>query len=292
MIKQSASILLQGRHIRCLLFDLGETLWVHCNQATMERITERQTRQCATLLQTYIPALPPLVSDYYQWSVQLRQAISKRYQAQRYQDYEQEPDPILVTAKACQDASLPPLEKTQLACLFEAFRPPLAEARILLDGARETLRALRTYGLLLGCVTDRWYGGLSFREDLRQLGLLEYFAPEAIIVSADCGKRKPHPTPFCQAMAVLNVSAEETAMVGDFLSRDIAGAKRLQMAAIWKPKERLLRQVPASLQEARQEALLRAARHEEEATYPEVPFPALEPFLQPDGIIEHIAELL
>src|SRR5579875_946971 len=154
MMKQPASLTLQGRHIRCLLFDLGETLWVHCDQATMERITEQQARQCATLLQTYIPALPPSISDYYQWSVQLRQAISKRYQARRYQDYEQEPDPILVTAEACQDASLPALESTQLACLFETFRPPLAAARILLDGTLETLQMLSTHGMLLGCVTE------------------------------------------------------------------------------------------------------------------------------------------
>jgi FMN phosphatase YigB (HAD superfamily) len=292
MMKQSASITLQGRRIRCLLFDLGETLWIHCDQATMERITEQQARQCATLLQTYIPALPPSISDYYQWSVQLRQAISARYQAWRYQDYEQEPDPILVTAQACQDASLPLLERTQLAYLFETFRPPLAAARILLDGVLETLQVLRTHGMLLGCVTDRWYGGLPFREDLRRLGLLEYFAPEAIIVSADCGKRKPHPIPFCQAMTALNVSAEETAVVGDFLSRDIAGAKRLQMTAIWKPKERLLQQVSMSCQGTQQEDLLHAARYEEETMYPEVPFSILEPFLQPDAIIKNVTELL
>ncbi len=93
-------------------------------------------------------------------------------------------------------------------------------------------------------------------------------------------------------MTALNVSAEETAVVGDFLSRDIAGAKRLQMAAIWKPKEPLIQQVSMSFQGAQQEDLLHAARCEEESMYPEVPFSILEPFLQPDAIIKHVTELL
>jgi putative hydrolase of the HAD superfamily len=291
-MKQSASILLQGRHIRCLLFDLGDTLWDHRDQATMKRIADNNYRQCAALLQTYVPELPSFVSDYYQWGIRLRRAIAQRHQYRQRQDYEQEPDPLLVTAEACQDVSLPPLEIAQLASLFEIFRPPLAEARMLLDSALETLEALRARGVLLGCVTDRQYGGSPFREDLRRLGLLEYFVPEAIIVSADCGKRKPHPTLFHQAMAALHVSAAETAMVGDFLSRDVAGAKRLHMGAIWKPKERFLRQMPTHFQGTRQEALLNLARHEEELMYPEVPFTALEAFMQPDAVIEQVTELL
>jgi putative hydrolase of the HAD superfamily len=71
-----------------------------------------------------------------------------------------------------------------------------------------------------------------FQEGLRRLGLLEYFVPEAIIVSADCGIRKPHPSLFRRAMAALHVSAAETAMVGDLLSRDIAGARRRHMGAM------------------------------------------------------------
>lgn len=291
-MKQPAGMTLQGRRIRCLLFDLGETLWVHRDQATMECITEKNDRRCAALLQSSISTLPPFISDYYHWSVLFRQAISERYRVRRCQDPEQEPDPVLVTTEACQDVSLPLFERTQLVCLFEAFRPPLAEARILLDGALETLQVLHARGILLGCVTDRQYGGLPFREDLRRLGLIEYFAPEAIIVSADCGKRKPHPLPFYQAMAALHVEAAETALVGDFLCRDIAGARRLQMGAIWKPKERLLRQMPLRFQGTRQEALLHAARHEEVTMYPEVPFAALEPFLLPDAMIEHVTELL
>jgi len=291
-MKHAPSLHLQGRSIRCLLFDLGETLWVHQDQATMEHITTLNERTCAALLQTYVSELPSFISDYLQWSIKLRQAIAKRYQSQRTHQYEIEPDPLIVTASACQDVSLPLFETQQLVCLFEAFRPPLAQARRLLDGVLPVLDKLKAQGIILGCVTDRQYGGERFREDLRQLELLDYFAPEAIIVSADYGKRKPHSSLFLKAMAALHVSAAETAMVGDFLSRDIAGAKQLQMGAIWKPKERLLQQALTIIPEKRQEVLFRLACQEEEAMYPEIPFAIIEKFLQPDCTIEHVTELL
>ena len=54
-------------------------------------------------------------------------------------------------------------------------------------------------------------------------------------ISADVGVRKPHPAIFQYALDGLNVSPEETAMVGDQLKADIAGAKGLHILSIWKP---------------------------------------------------------
>ena len=85
-------------------------------------------------------------------------------------------------------------------------------------------------------------------------------------------------------------------MVGDFLSRDIAGARKPNMLAIWKPKAHLLHEIelleyPAKDQERKQKLLLSAWQHERKM-YPEMPFEELEPFMHPDAIIDRPSDLL
>jgi len=45
---------------------------------------------------------------------------------------------------------------------------------------------------------------------------------------------KPHPRIFQHALAVMGLSPQEAAMVGDSLRADVAGAKALGMTAIWR----------------------------------------------------------
>ena len=48
----------------------------------------------------------------------------------------------------------------------------------------------------------------------------------------DTGKRKPHHLPFINAIKKLELKPQEILMVGDSLSRDMAGAKALGMKTI------------------------------------------------------------
>ncbi len=91
-------------------------------------------------------------------------------------------------------------------------------------------------GFLLGVVTNRLYGGEPFQEDLRTLGLLNYFDPRHMAISGDLGIRKPNPAIFLHALKALEVVPEHAAMVGDSLNADILGAQKLGILAIWKPK--------------------------------------------------------
>ena len=50
--------------------------------------------------------------------------------------------------------------------------------------------------------------------------------------SAEHGYMKPHPSIFESALALLDVGAEESVMVGDNLSHDIEGARRVGMHGI------------------------------------------------------------
>lgn len=283
--------------IRCILFDLAETLWTNRQSTIWEHERQCRNQMAAQLLRVYLPAEIYPGVDYDGLSIQLRSAISQRYRYWRSQYYDCEPDPYLVAEEAYQQLRLPAfLAREQTDTLLEAFRDPIPATRQLFDDTLMTLQELQTRGLLLGCVTDRQYGGRSFLTDLQELGLLEYFSPDAIGISADDGKRKPHPAPFLKAMSALKVDPKETAMVGDFLSRDVAGARRLNMLAIWKPKTSLLRELHLSeriaISSIERESLITTAWQQEEALYPEVPFCEIKPFMRPDLIITHLKDLL
>lgn len=287
---------LKQRTIRCILFDLSETLWTNKEQSVWEEVIRNRNQGASTLLSAYFPPDHYPMLNYGQLSAQLRLAIAQRYAYWRCRYYDKEPDPFLVLAEACQQMQLPPLEKGQAVALLDAYREPLPDTRELFHDALTTLQELQTRGFLLGCVTDRQYGGSSFLTDLQKIGLLAYFPAHSIIVSADCGQRKPHPSLFLHVLAALNVDPEEAAMVGDFLTRDVAGAKRLNMFAIWKPKIRLFQEYSqaedAATSPLTHEKLFHYALRQEITMYPEIPFEEIKRFTQPDLIIRDLSELL
>jgi HAD superfamily hydrolase (TIGR01509 family) len=134
-------------------------------------------------------------------------------------------------------------EHALAATLFEALNVRMAEAHPVFDDVIATLATLQQRGFLLGVATNRPWGGQTFRDDLKTLGLLDYLDPRAIAVSADLGVRKPHPALFLHALRGVGVAPEEAAMVGDSLRKDILGAQALGMVAIWTPRPKQLRKI-------------------------------------------------
>jgi putative hydrolase of the HAD superfamily len=62
---------------------------------------------------------------------------------------------------------------------------------------------------------------------------------DAIAISGELGVAKPDREAFERALALLGTSAEETAMVGDSLENDVAGALEAGFAAtVWMPGRR------------------------------------------------------
>ena len=287
---------LKKRCIRYILFDLAETLWRNKERAVWESAVQTRNQIAAEHLRAYFPEDTYVDRDYDQLSIELRSSISRRYAHWRHQYYDREPNAYLITTEACWQLGLPSLGKEQVYALLEAFREPLPATRQLFDDTLTTLRELRARGFLLGCVTDRQYSGPGFITDLQTLGLLEFFSVDSIIVSADCGWRKPHPMLFQKALTALSANPEETAVVGDFLSRDVAGAKRLDMVAIWKPKWRLFRELQTDTGGVARsldgEALFAYALQQEIEMYSEVPIDAIQSFIRPDCVIEDLSDLL
>jgi HAD superfamily hydrolase (TIGR01549 family) len=66
---------------------------------------------------------------------------------------------------------------------------------------------------------------------LGKFDLTDYF--EHIIISADFGKRKPHPEIFLEGMRLFQAEPQDCMMVGDRLDMDILGANQVNMSSIW-----------------------------------------------------------
>jgi len=95
--------------------------------------------------------------------------------------------------------------------------------------ARTTLSLLRGHGYRLGLVSNVSSDWIV-RQIMDRLSFTELF--ELAVTSARIGMRKPNSKIFSAALRSLGVEAEEAVVVGDSLSQDILGAKRLGMKAI------------------------------------------------------------
>lgn len=97
----------------------------------------------------------------------------------------------------------------------------------------DTLRKLRALPMRIGLVSNSYYTSDVRVPLLHKLGLtVDLF--DAFVFSADLMRPKPRPEPFQRALDLLDVRAEEAVFVGDVLDVDIAGAKALGMATVWK----------------------------------------------------------
>jgi HAD superfamily hydrolase (TIGR01509 family) len=96
------------------------------------------------------------------------------------------------------------------------------------------LEALRARGLKLALVSNTASPQWLLQPVLERQGLVDRV--DAIVLSSEVGKRKPHPAIFERALGELGVQAEEGLFVGDRLTADVLGASRVGMTtvqAVW-----------------------------------------------------------
>lgn len=103
------------------------------------------------------------------------------------------------------------------------------------DQPHAPLRELREQGYRIGIVSNYAHAGV-LRGALERVGLLDMV--DAVVVSTDVGHLKPHPAIFEAALAALGTPSDSTVMVGDDVKRDVLGARRLGMRAVWVPYPR------------------------------------------------------
>jgi FMN phosphatase YigB (HAD superfamily) len=224
-----------GRLVRCILFDLGSTLWHHADPATWTALETEANLRAAATLRTLLPAeaLPTMADEAL--GAALRRMIGDEIRHRYQVTGDREPDFGDATAHALHTLGIAAADTPLGARVFEALRVRAVTSRVLFPDALPTLAELHARGYLLGIVTNRDYGGEPFLADLRQMGLLDHIEPEHVAISGDVGYRKPHPAIFWHALNRLQVPLAEAAMVGDRLTADVYGAQQLGLFTVWRP---------------------------------------------------------
>lgn len=231
--------MIKEHHIRCILFDLGSTLWSAVDKATWLSLEETSNLIAVEALLRFTNDKEFSSMETQTLGALLRKAVEKQIRFGARQNPGYEPDFVLATTEALQQLGISEANRTLGEDVYEALRIRIPNSRVLFDDTISTLAELKQRGYILGVVTNRHYGGLPFYEDLQTIGLLDYFEYEHMAISADLGIRKPNPDIFMHTLNKLDVRPEEAAMVGDSLKADILGARMLNMLAIWKPKAAL-----------------------------------------------------
>jgi putative hydrolase of the HAD superfamily len=274
--------------VRCILFDVGNTLWEVSTNDESELLIPIEERLMATL-ERHIPPRRWEQVDRKYVKQHFRQAMFKKMRQYFITNTEHEPPVAHIVNATLQDFFLPPLELTISQQIFEEMRVPLIHVRRLLPDAIATLQELKARGYQLGIVTNRYHGGQIFKQELQYFGLLEFFDPDTLAVSADLGIRKPHREIFYYALDRLGMRPEESAMVGDNIVADVIAPHQIHMQTVWMPHPRLLAEYRA-LRENQPaddtEELIQYAldhREEERAHYP---------FTRPDYTINQLSDLL
>jgi len=104
------------------------------------------------------------------------------------------------------------------------------EVGVIPDAGAAVLRELaQTHKL--GIVSNNWSSRDLYVQALVRAGICALFA--VIVFSSDQGTIKPSPSLFMKALAAFAVDRWQIVLVGDSLTRDIAGAKAVGLAAVW-----------------------------------------------------------
>jgi putative hydrolase of the HAD superfamily len=106
------------------------------------------------------------------------------------------------------------------------------EAIAPLEGAIDTLHALRERGVTLGLITNG--GSEGQREKIERFALAGHF--DYIGIEGEVGHGKPHRRAYEAALAHLGVEADDCWMVGDNLEWDVAGAQAVGIRGVWLDK--------------------------------------------------------
>jgi putative hydrolase of the HAD superfamily len=115
----------------------------------------------------------------------------------------------------------------------------------------DLLDALRDRDLKVGLVSNVFDPPSLMHGLFAELGLLARL--DAVALSTEVGKRKPHPAIFASALGQAGVLPAEAVMVGDRLREDVGGAQEAGLAAIqaaWFARDGSGAATPAATAEA------------------------------------------
>lgn len=220
--------------ISAVLFDLGDTLWHMPNPPPVEEVRRETVRRLFDLLRSW-GIDPDANKDLFYLGRDIRLGTEAQMR-EAYAGDLREPNygEIALRVAEGKGLTITPEQGDELWATWNLGGPFFR--RELFADAVETLEGLRERGYRLGCVTNRGFGGAAFVEEVEGHGLSEFF--EVLSVSCDLGYMKPHPEIYRHALESMQIEPKETAMVGDSLRADVAGAQALGMTAVWRRRPR------------------------------------------------------
>jgi len=116
-----------------------------------------------------------------------------------------------------------------LAAGIVGYRRAREGSLVLYPHIKETLVELTKRGLALGVISDA--PRLQAWLRLCYLQLHHFF--DVVVTHEDTLQYKPHPAPFLLALENLKVKPGEAIMVGDWIARDIVGAKQVGLHTVF-----------------------------------------------------------
>jgi putative hydrolase of the HAD superfamily len=142
---------------------------------------------------------------------------------------EEEPD-MLELHRSCFTELGCELSDEELGAYFAAAYRSWQEHITVGDDAHALLQSLRERGVRLAIVSNVAVPGRYVRALLEEQGLADRV--DAVVLSCEVGKRKPHPAIFERALEELGVDAGHALFVGDRRYHDVGGASRLGMRTV------------------------------------------------------------
>ena len=198
-----------------LLIDVGGTL---VDDATWIERADYERRMLARLRQSFGSEQP--------WFASL---VSQPFIDSDAPDWEQNTAELVVAHLAEQGIEAG-AEEVERIC--RALALPLREVVQLAEGAREAVDAIHALDVpMVLCTNTLWRNDDDVRRDWEELGFGDRFA--GYVSSHDAGYGKPHPAMFERCLELVGADASRAAIIGDRPERDIAGARRVGMRAIW-----------------------------------------------------------
>ncbi len=104
--------------------------------------------------------------------------------------------------------------------------PDARECLERLTSARDSHNELYRLGVIANQPT--W-----IRRSLEEWGILNYFEPDALVISDEVAVSKPHPEIFQFALKQAGITPDEAVMIGNDYFNDVEPAKWLGMRTIW-----------------------------------------------------------
>jgi HAD superfamily hydrolase (TIGR01549 family) len=103
-------------------------------------------------------------------------------------------------------------------------------AQTLLPGGHAAVLGTLSACYRLGLISNFDHAPTA-RRILTDHGIMQFF--EAIVISDEFGRRKPHPAIFEAALRTMGATADRALFVGDSVSDDVVGAHNAHLAVAW-----------------------------------------------------------